>query len=100
MTKTKYHDSKKYERDEEESEGTEFDDEGPQDETDGEPGPKKNYITPPGFQILKAEYNELFHGGRPKLVEASAWAASNGGRSESGDYIYGERRLREIDRRL
>jgi transcription elongation factor GreB len=61
---------------------------------------EKNYITPSGVEKLKAEYNELFHGERPKLVEVIAWAASNGDRSENADYIYGKRRLREIDRRL
>ncbi len=61
---------------------------------------EKNYITPVGLEKLKAEYNELLHGERPKLVEVIAWAASNGDRSENADYIYGKRRLREIDRRL
>ena len=60
----------------------------------------KNYVTPEGFDKLKEEYNQLFHGERPKLVEVIAWAASNGDRSENADYIYGKRRLREIDRRL
>lgn len=60
----------------------------------------KNYITPAGFEKLKSEYSQLLHGERPKLVETIAWAASNGDRSENADYIYGKRRLREIDRRL
>lgn len=60
----------------------------------------KNYITPEGLTKLKAEYSDLLHGERPKLVETVAWAASNGDRSENADYIYGKRRLREIDRRL
>lgn len=60
----------------------------------------KNYMTPAGLEKLKAEYNELFHNERPKLVETIAWAAGNGDRSENADYIYGKRRLREIDRRL
>ncbi len=59
-----------------------------------------NYITPQGFKKLQAEFTELFHGERPKLVETVAWAAGNGDRSENGDYIYGKRRLREIDKRL
>ncbi len=59
-----------------------------------------NYITPEGFKKLQAEFTELFHGERPKLVETVAWAAGNGDRSENGDYIYGKRRLREIDKRL
>lgn len=62
--------------------------------------PGKNYITPEGAEKLKNEYNELFHGERPKLVETVAWAASNGDRSENADYQYGKKRLREIDRRL
>src|SRR3982750_336545 len=61
---------------------------------------EKNYITPPGLERLKKEYGELLHGERPKLVETIAWAASNGDRSENADYIYGKRRLREIDRRI
>src|ERR1700677_3517461 len=63
-------------------------------------GGLKNYITPNGLKKIKAEYHQLFHGERPKLVETISWAASNGDRSENGDYIYGKRRLREIDRRL
>ncbi len=60
----------------------------------------KNYITPAGFEKLRAEYTELLNGERPKLVLTVAWAASNGDRSENADYIYGKRRLREIDKRL
>jgi transcription elongation factor GreB len=60
----------------------------------------KNYITPEGLDKLRAEYAKLFHDERPKLVELIAWAASNGDRSENADYIYGKRRLREIDSRL
>lgn len=59
-----------------------------------------NYITPGGFKALQTEFEELFHNERPKVVETVAWAASNGDRSENGDYIYGKKRLREIDRRL
>lgn len=59
-----------------------------------------NYITPQGMQKLQREFEELFHVERPKLVETVAWAASNGDRSENGDYIYGKRRLRQIDSRL
>ena len=58
------------------------------------------FITPPGFARIRAEYEQLFSSERPKLVETIAWAASNGDRSENGDYIYGRKRLREIDRRL
>jgi transcription elongation factor GreB len=60
----------------------------------------KNYITPEGIEKLRAEYARLFHEERPKVVETVAWAASNGDRSENADYIYGKRRLREIDSRL
>ena len=59
----------------------------------------KNYITPHGLEKLKAELKELLYGERPPLVKTVAWAASNGDRSENADYIYGKRRLREIDRR-
>lgn len=60
----------------------------------------KNYITPPGLEKLRAELNHLRNVERPKLVETVAWAASNGDRSENADYIYGKRRLRDIDSRL
>ena len=58
------------------------------------------FITAEGFARLRAEYGELFAVERPKLVETIAWAAANGDRSENGDYIYGRKRLREIDLRL
>jgi transcription elongation factor GreB len=58
------------------------------------------YITPEGLARIRAEYNELFGIERPKIVETVSWAASLGDRSENADYIYGKRRLREIDRRL
>lgn len=61
---------------------------------------RPNYITPAGYSALKAEYDQLFATERPALVETIAWAAGNGDRSENGDYIYGRKRLREIDRRL
>ena len=60
----------------------------------------KNYITPAGYQRLKDEFDQLWKIERPELVKTITWAASNGDRSENGDYIYGKRRLREIDRRL
>ncbi|PXW86027.1 transcription elongation factor GreB [Nitrosomonas sp. Nm84] len=60
----------------------------------------KNYITPNGHQRLKEEFDQLWKVERPELVKTITWAASNGDRSENGDYIYGKRRLREIDRRL
>ena len=59
-----------------------------------------NYITPTGFAGLKTRYHALFAVERPKLVETVSWAAGNGDRSENGDYIYGKKRLREIDRRM
>ncbi len=58
------------------------------------------FITPEGFARIRAEYEQLFGEERPKLVETISWAAANGDRSENGDYIYGRKRLREIDRRL
>ena len=58
------------------------------------------YITAEGLARIRAEYDELFGGERPKVVETVSWAASLGDRSENADYIYGKRRLREIDRRL
>lgn len=58
------------------------------------------YITPAGMARIRAEYDDLLGSERPKLVEVIAWAAANGDRSENGDYIYGRKRLREIDRRL
>ena len=58
------------------------------------------FITPQGFARVRAEYEQLFSSERPRLVDTIAWAAANGDRSENGDYIYGRKRLREIDRRL
>lgn len=80
-------------------------------ESDGEDGddndpegalPKdvKNYMTPDGFLALKEELRTLLYNERPKIVEIVAWAAGNGDRSENGDYLYGKKRLREIDRRV
>ena len=60
----------------------------------------KNYVTPTGLAALQEEFGKLLRGERPKVVETVSWAAGNGDRSENGDYIYGKRRLREIDRRL
>jgi transcription elongation factor GreB len=62
--------------------------------------PSPRFITPQGFARIREEYDVLFGTERPKLVETIAWAAGNGDRSENGDYIYGRKRLREIDRRL
>ena len=58
------------------------------------------FITPEGFARIRGEYEQLFGQERPKLVETISWAAANGDRSENGDYIYGRKRLREVDRRL
>lgn len=60
----------------------------------------KNYITPAGYARLRAELLELIDTERPKIVDVVHWAASNGDRSENGDYLYGKKRLREIDRRI
>jgi transcription elongation factor GreB len=59
-----------------------------------------NYITPSGLKKLQEELHELLHGERPQLVKTISWAAANGDRSENADYIYGKRRLREIDKRI
>ena len=59
-----------------------------------------NYITPAGYAVLRAEYDQLLGEERPRIVDVVSWAAGNGDRSENGDYIYGRKRLREIDRRL
>ena len=64
------------------------------------PNSRKNYITPVGYRRLSDELTELWKVERPKLVEIIEWAAGNGDRSENGDYIYGKKRLREIDRRI
>src|SRR3569832_2547619 len=65
------------------------------------PGPKpKNYITPAGLQRLKDEYRFLLNRERPAVTQVVAWAASNGDRSENADYLYGKRRLRQIDSRI
>ena len=61
---------------------------------------RPNYITPAGYAALRAEYARLFGIERPAIVEVVSWAAGNGDRSENGDYLYGRKRLREIDRRL
>ena len=73
------------------------------DGVDGAPAiPKgvKNYITPAGFQRLQDELKHLLRVERPRVVEVVSWAAGNGDRSENGDYLYGKKRLREIDRRI
>lgn len=79
------------------------------DDQDDEDGPEaapslppgtRNYITPGGYARIKVELDQLLRTERPRVVEAVHWAALNGDRSENGDYIYGKRRLREIDRRI
>ena len=85
---------------------TKEDSDAPDDDGEGEdsstpiPAGAKNYITPQGADALKAELTKLLIEERPELVKVISWAASNGDRSENGDYIYGKRRLREIDRRI
>jgi transcription elongation factor GreB len=64
------------------------------------PAPPKNYVTPAGYARQKAELKALVEVERPEVVRTVSWAASNGDRSENGDYLYGKRRLREIDRRI
>lgn len=61
---------------------------------------RPNYITPAGYAALRAEYDRLLGQERPAIVEVVSWAAGNGDRSENGDYLYGRKRMREIDRRL
>ena len=64
------------------------------------PAGTKNYMTPRGFQAMRDELRQLRRVERPKVVEVVSWAAGNGDRSENGDYLYGKKRLREIDRRI
>ncbi len=64
------------------------------------PAGGKNYLTPAGYQRLREELMSLLDDERPKIVEVVSWAAKNGDRSENGDYLYGKKRLREIDRRI
>ena len=79
---------------------------GDDDEEDGVPGAPpipagtRNYMTPQGYQRLRNELLQLIDDERPKMVEVVSWAAKNGDRSENGDYLYGKKRLREIDRRI
>ena len=71
-----------------------------EDESPAAPESTKNYVTPAGYRKLKEEALHLIDKERPELVKVIQWAASNGDRSENADYIYGKRRLREIDRRI
>ena len=70
------------------------------DEPGDLPSGTPNYMTPEGYQALRDELQSLLRDERPKIVEIVSWAAGNGDRSENGDYIYGKRRLREIDSRI
>lgn len=79
---------------------TDDQDDDDQEPASGLPAGTPNYLTPEGYAALTAELNQLLKVERPKIVEIVSWAASNGDRSENGDYLYGKRRLREIDRRL
>ena len=72
----------------------------PPDDAPALPTGLKNYMTPRGHRQMQDELRQLLRDDRPKVVETVAWAAGNGDRSENGDYIYGKRRLREIDRRI
>ena len=64
------------------------------------PAGTKNYMTPEGYERLRGELTHLMNVERPSVVQVVSWAASNGDRSENGDYLYGKKRLREIDRRM
>jgi transcription elongation factor GreB len=70
------------------------------DEVEALPAGIKNYMTPTGFKALQEELRHLLYDERPKVVEVVSWAAGNGDRSENGDYLYGKKRLREIDKRI
>jgi transcription elongation factor GreB len=82
------------------NEETAFDDESDVPEASPLPAGARNYMTPGGFARLRRELDTLVATERPELVATVAWAAGNGDRSENGDYIYGKKRLREIDRRI
>lgn len=77
-----------------------FDDDSDALSSQGSPQPVKNYMTPKGYAAMRGELLQLMDIERPKIVEIVHWAASNGDRSENGDYIYGKKRLREIDKRI
>ncbi len=79
---------------------TDSDDDEEGDSLPALPAGGKNYMTPQGYARLRAELLQLIDDERPKVVDVVHWAASNGDRSENGDYLYGKKRLREIDRRI
>lgn len=81
-----------------ESEGDE--DDGAETDAPALPAGTKNYMTQAGFDAMRREFRDLLHVERPKIVEVVSWAAGNGDRSENGDYLYGKKKLREIDRRV
>jgi transcription elongation factor GreB len=78
----------------------ESEDDGEEPQAEPAPPPAKNYISPAGYARLKAELKLLVETERPEVVRTVSWAAKNGDRSENGDYLYGKKRLREIDRRV
>jgi len=78
----------------------ELEDDGETPEREPAPPPARNYISPAGYARLKAELQQLVEVERPEVVRTVSWAAKNGDRSENGDYLYGKKRLREIDRRV
>ncbi|HEY9063793.1 MAG TPA: transcription elongation factor GreB [Burkholderiaceae bacterium] len=80
--------------------GSDADDDGDDIAAPPIPAGSKNYLTPAGYARLRAELLALLDDERPKIVETVSWAAKNGDRSENGDYLYGKKRLREIDRRI
>lgn len=79
---------------------TDGDDDDTPNEQDALPATVKNYMTPRGFAAMQEELRRLLRDERPKVVEIVSWAAGNGDRSENGDYLYGKKRLREIDKRV
>jgi transcription elongation factor GreB len=79
---------------------SEAEEELPEETGEALPSGARNYVTPAGFQRLRDELQHLLRVERPQVVETVSWAAGNGDRSENGDYIYGKKRLREIDRRI
>jgi transcription elongation factor GreB len=83
-----------------EPDGADDDDDGASPGLPPLPAGTKNYITPQGYRRLREELMHLLDHERPKMVETVSWAAKNGDRSENGDYLYGKKRLREIDRRI
>ena len=83
-----------------ETDASDDDDEGGDAALPPLPAGARNYLTPQGYARLRAELLALLDDERPKVVETVSWAAKNGDRSENGDYLYGKKRLREIDRRI